>query len=63
MQLITDHLKENGKFCVHLFVKNKYLMERLKNKIKVHFKNISTFNNKSDYIFICDNNQESLFSN
>ena len=55
-QLIEQHLKEKGVFCAHLFAKNKYLMERVKNNIKNIFKNISSFTNKSDYICICNNN-------
>ena len=55
LQIIASHLKKAGKFCVYLFLKNKYLKERINNEIKDTFKNVSIFQYKSDYIFICHN--------
>ena len=55
LQIIASHLKKAGKFCVYLFLKNKYLKERINNEIKDIFKNVSIFQYKSDYIFICHN--------
>ena len=53
LKIIASHLKKDGKFCVYLFLKNKYLKERINNEIKDIFKNVSIFQYKSDYIFIC----------
>ena len=55
LKIIASHLKKDGKFCVYLFLKNKYLKERINNEFKDTFINVSIFQNKSDYIFICHN--------
>ena len=55
---IKNHLKENGIFCFYLYLNNKYLEEKIREKLEIVFDkdNISIFNHKLDYIIICKNN-------
>ena len=55
LKIISNHLKTDGKLCVYMFLKNKYLMERINNEIKDIFEKVSIFPNKSENIFICHN--------
>ena len=55
---IKNHLKEKGIFCFYLFLNNKYLKEKIMEKLETVFEkeNISIYNHKLDYIIICSNN-------
>jgi len=53
---IVRHLEEKGIFCFYLFLKNKYLMERIEKEVKDIFGKVEIFQNHSYYIFICFNN-------
>ena len=53
---ISGHLEEKGIFCFYLFLKNKYLMERIEKEVKEIFEKVEIFRNHSYYIFICFNN-------
>ena len=58
IQQIVGHLEKKGIFCFYLFLRNKYLMERIEKEIKDIFGEVKTFRNHSNYIFICFNNSE-----
>ena len=55
---IAGHLEEKGVFCFYLFLKDKYLMERIEKEVKVIFRKVETFRNHSYGIFICFNNSK-----
>ena len=51
---IRDHLIDGGIFCFHLILKNKYLKEKIKTKLRIFFNNVDILNNyELDNIVIC----------
>ena len=54
---IKNHLKEKGIFCFYLFLSNKYLEDKIREKLEIVFKaaNIFIYNYKLCYLVICSN--------
>ena len=57
LENIKIHLNENGIFCFYLFLNNKYLEEKIREKLEIVFdkENICIYNHKLDYIILCIN--------
>ena len=53
---IRNHLKEGGKFCFNLIIKNKYLKEQINKKLNMIFNDIDMFDaTELDSVVVCSN--------